>query len=78
MVNSTSTIFIVEFISNTLIKTQVSQTVFVGCVVAGLALLIAVILVPLLGSLSQVFQFIQEYIGIVTPDILSIFLLGLF
>jgi SSS family solute:Na+ symporter len=54
------------------------QTVFVGRLTAGVALLIAVIMAPLLGSLPQVFQFIQEYTGIISPGILAIFLLGLF
>ena len=33
---------------------------------------------PLLGGIDQAFQFIQEYTGIVSPGILSVFLLGLF
>jgi len=54
------------------------QTVFVGRLTAGVALLLAVIMAPLLGTLPQVFQFIQEYTGIISPGILAIFLLGLF
>tara|TARA_B100001248_G_scaffold4385_1_gene3190 strand:- start:3599 stop:4024 length:426 start_codon:yes stop_codon:yes gene_type:complete len=33
---------------------------------------------PLLGSIDQAFQFIQEYTGIVSPGILAVFILGLF
>src|SRR3546814_6658094 len=33
---------------------------------------------PLLGSLDQAFQYIQEFSGFVTPGITIIFLLGLF
>jgi len=45
---------------------------------AAAALVIAVILAPQLNNLGQVFQYIQEYTGIVSPGILAIFLLGLF
>ena len=36
------------------------------------------IIAPQLGSLGEVFQFIQEYTGIVSPGILAVFLMGLF
>ncbi len=79
MVNSTSTIFTMDIYKPFINKhASDKQTVFVGRLTAGIALLIAVILAPLLGSLPQVFQFIQEYTGIVSPGILAIFLLGLF
>jgi len=37
-----------------------------------------VLLAPQLANLGQVFQYIQEYTGIVSPGILAVFLLGLF
>ncbi|MDO5968353.1 hypothetical protein Q4Q35_00900 [Flavivirga aquimarina] len=46
--------------------------------VAGVALVIACVMAPLLGGIDQAFQFIQEYTGIVSPDILAVFMLGLF
>ncbi|WP_225816408.1 sodium:solute symporter family transporter [Photorhabdus antumapuensis] len=33
---------------------------------------------PMLGGINQAFQYIQEYIGLVRPSILAVFLLGLF
>jgi len=79
MVNSTSTIFTMDIYKQYINKNAGDkQTVFVGRLTAGVALLIAVIMAPLLGSLPQVFQFIQEYTGIISPGILAIFLLGLF
>ncbi len=79
MVNSTSTIFTMDIYKQYINKNAGDkQTVFVGRLTAGVALLIAVIMAPLLGSLPQVFQFIQEYTGIISPGMLAIFLLGLF
>jgi SSS family solute:Na+ symporter len=79
MVNSTSTIFTMDIYKPYINKNATDkQVVFVGRLTAGVALLIAVIMAPLLGSLPQVFQYIQEYTGIVSPGILAIFLLGLF
>ena len=55
-----------------------SKTVNVGRLSAFIALIIATIMAPLLGGIDQAFQFIQEYTGIVSPGILSVFVLGLF
>ena len=50
----------------------------VGRLTGLVALIVAMILAPQLGSLGQVFQFIQEYTGVVSPGILAVFLMGLF
>lgn len=56
-----------------------SQLVLVGRITAVVATLIAIFTArPLLGSLDQAFQYIQEFSGFVTPGITVIFLLGLF
>ncbi|WP_296611699.1 sodium/sugar symporter [Sphingomonas sp.] len=53
--------------------------VLVGRIAAALAIVIAMATArPLLGSLDQAFQYIQEFSGFVTPGITVIFLLGLF
>ena len=79
MLNSTSTIFTMDiyrpFINP---KASETQTVNVGRLTAAVALVIAVIIAPSLGNLGQVFQYIQEYTGIVSPGILAVFLMGLF
>jgi len=55
------------------------QLVLVGRITAVVATLLAILTArPLLGSLDQAFQYIQEFSGFVTPGITVIFLLGLF
>lgn len=79
MLNSTSTIFTMD-IYKPYINQEASQTklVNVGRLTAGVALVIAVLLAPLLGGIDQMFQYIQEYTGLVSPGILAVFLMGLF
>ena len=79
MLNSTSTIFTMD-IYKSLINKEASdkQTVKVGRLTGLIALIIAMIIAPKLGNLGEVFQFIQEYTGVVSPGILAVFLMGLF
>ena len=79
MVNSTSTIFTMD-IYKSLINKKANDVkmVQVGRLTGLVALIIATIIAPQLGSLGQVFQFIQEYTGVVSPGILAVFLMGLF
>lgn len=78
MLNSTSTIFTMD-IYKPYINQAASQTklVNVGRLTAGIALVIAVLLAPLLGGIDQMFQYIQEYTGLVSPGILAVFPHGL-
>ncbi len=79
MLNSTATIFTMDIYRQLINKNaSESKTVNVGRLSALLALIIATIMAPLLGGIDQAFQFIQEYTGIVSPGILSVFVLGLF
>ncbi|MCF8378381.1 MAG: sodium/sugar symporter [Bacteroidales bacterium] len=79
MLNSTATIFTMDIYKPFMNKNATDrQTVAVGRITAVVALFIAVLVAPLLGSIPQAFQFIQEYTGIVSPGILAIFILGLF
>ena len=79
MLNSTATIFTMDLYKPFINPNATNkQTVKVGRLTAAAALVIAVTIAPLLGSLPQAFQFIQEYTGIVSPGILAIFILGLF
>ena len=79
MINSTSTIFTMDIYKSTINKkADDKQMVKVGRLTGLIALIIAMILAPQLGSLGQVFQFIQEYTGVVSPGILAVFLMGLF
>lgn len=79
MLNSVATIFTMD-IYRPYMNPNASdrQTVNVGRLTAGVALIIAIIIAPLLSSVGQVFQYIQEYTGLVSPGILAVFILGLF
>ena len=79
MLNSTATIFTMDIYKPYFAKNaNDSKIVSVGRLTAVVALVIAIILAPQLGNLGQVFQYIQEYTGIVSPGILAVFMLGLF
>jgi SSS family solute:Na+ symporter len=54
------------------------QMVRVGRIVALIALTIATIIAPQLGSLDQAYQYIQEYTGFIYPGEFLIFFCGLF
>ena len=79
MLNSTSTIFTMDIYKSHFNKNASdAKMVSVGRITAIVALIIAIIIAPQLGSLGQVFIFIQEYTGVVSPGILAVFLMGLF
>jgi len=79
MINSTSTIFTMDIYKSLINKEATDdQMVKVGRISGFVALMIALVIAPQLGSLGQVFQFIQEYTGVVSPGILAVFLMGLF
>jgi SSS family solute:Na+ symporter len=79
MLNSTSTIFTMDIYRQYINKNASDKnTVNTGRISAGVALIVACIMAPLLGGIDQAFQFIQEYTGIVSPGILAVFMLGLF
>ena len=79
MLNSTSTIFTMDLYRPYFNKNATDkQTVNVGRISAAVALLIGAVLARFLENMGQVFQYIQEYTGIVSPGILAVFLMGLF
>lgn len=79
MLNSTSTIFTMDIYKPYFNQgASQKQLVTVGRFTAAIALVIAVLLAPLLGGIDQMFQYIQEYTGLVSPGILAVFLMGLF
>ncbi len=79
MMNSTSTIFTMDLYRN-FVKKNVSDQdlVRVGRIVAIACVGIAVVLAPQLASIDQVFQYIQDFTGLVSPGVLAIFMMGLF
>ena len=79
MLNSTATIFTMDIYKEYINKNASDITlVTVGRITAIVALVIAIFLAPMLSSLGQAFQYIQEYTGVVSPGILAVFLCGLF
>jgi solute:Na+ symporter, SSS family len=79
MLNSTSTIFTMDIYKPYIGKnSSEGSLVNVGRITAAVALVIAVLLAPLLGSVPQMFQYIQEYTGLVSPGVLAVFIMGLF
>lgn len=79
MLNSTATIFTMDiykpYISN---RTDDSDLVKVGRVSVLVALVIAVLVAPALRTMPQMFQYIQEFTGLVSPGVLAVFVMGLF
>ena len=79
MLNSISTIFTMDIYKPYINSNAESKRyVNVGRITAVVALLIAICVSPLLSSMDQMFQYIQEYTGLVSPGILAVFMLGLF
>ncbi len=79
MLNSISTIFTMDIYKPYINSNAESrQYVNVGRITAVVALVIAICVSPLLSSMDQMFQYIQEYTGLVSPGILAVFMLGLF
>jgi SSS family solute:Na+ symporter len=77
--NSIATIFTMD-IYRQFINKKASEAALVrtGRIVTALSLVIAIPVVPLLGNFGQVFQYIQEYSGFVSPGVLVLFVFGLF
>lgn len=79
MVNSASTIFTLDIYQNLFVKDRRSEHyVLIGRVSSAAALLLGAIIAPSLGSLDQVFQYIQEYTGFISPGVVAVFLFGMF
>ena len=84
MLNSASTIYTMDIYRPYIAPKVKEKTgkdvslVLVGQISAGVFLIIACLVAPMLGSVGQMFQYIQEYTGLVSPGILALFLLGLF
>lgn len=84
MLNSASTIFTMDIFNPYWAPkwekkhNKPVNLVNVGRITAAVALVVACLIAPALGNVGQMFQYIQEYTGLVSPGILALFLLGLF
>ncbi len=77
--NSISTIFSLDIYKKFFNKgASERKMVLVGRWVVLIAMVIAGIVTPALKSLDQAYQFIQEYVGFISPGVLAIFLLGFY
>lgn len=79
MVNSASTIFTLDIYKNLFVKSESDgHYVKIGRLSATGALLLGAFIAPALGNLQQVFQYIQEYTGFISPGVVAVFLFGMF
>ncbi|MBD3617363.1 MAG: sodium/sugar symporter [Gracilimonas sp.] len=79
MLNSVATIFTMDIYRPYINKNATDkQTVNMGRITAAVALVTCVLVAPQLQNVPQVFQYIQEYTGLVSPGILAVFMMGLF
>ncbi len=79
MLNSTATIFTMDLYKPYFATAKPDHNlVKVGRIAVLGALTLAVLVAPMLSSMPQMFQYIQEYTGVVSPGILAVFLMGLF
>lgn len=77
--NSISTIFSLDIYKKFFHKdASEQQLVRAGKWAVIVSMLIAAVVTPALRSLDQAYQFIQEYVGFISPGVLAIFLLGFF
>ncbi len=77
--NSISTIFSLDIYKKYFNKeASERKLVLTGRWAVIVSMLIAAIVTPALKSLDQAYQFIQEYVGFISPGVLAIFLLGMF
>ena len=77
--NSISTIFSLDIYKKYFNKEATERKmVTVGRWAVVVSMVIAALVTPALKSLDQAYQFIQEYVGFISPGVLAIFLLGFF
>lgn len=79
MMNSTATIFTMD-IYHKFINKEATESALVrtGRITSFVALLIACLVTPALEGFDQMFQYIQQFSGFVTPAVTVIFLFGMF
>lgn len=77
--NSISTIFSLDIYKKYFDKNaSEKKLVLTGRWAVIISMVIAALVTPALKSLDQAYQFIQEYVGFISPGVLAIFLLGFF
>ncbi len=75
--NSISTIFSLDIYKKFFHRTATDhQLVRIGRITVIVSMILACVVAPALRSLDQAYQFIQEYVGFISPGVLAVFLLG--
>ncbi len=79
MVNSISTIYTLDIHKIHIDKNASEKKMIrIGQITGVCAMIIGILMNPVLENFGQIFQFIQEYTGFISPGILAIFVFGLF
>jgi solute:Na+ symporter, SSS family len=77
--NSISTIFSLDIYKKYINKSASEERIVsIGKWAVIVSMIIAGIVAPALRNLDQAYQFIQEYVGFISPGVLAIFLMGFF
>lgn len=77
--NSISTIFSLDIFKKYFDpKASEKKIVWIGRWAIIIAMIVAGLVAPALKTLDQAYQFIQEYVGFISPGVLAIFLMGFF
>ena len=77
--NSISTIFSLDIYKKFFNRNaSEKKLVATGRITVIISMVLACLVVPALRNLDQAYQFVQEYVGFISPGVLSIFLLGFF
>jgi SSS family solute:Na+ symporter len=77
--NSISTIFSLDIFKKYISKNASEKSIVnMGKWTVVVSMIIAGLVAPSLRTLDQAYQFIQEYVGFISPGVLAVFLLGLF
>jgi len=77
--NSISTIFTLDIYKKFFNKeASEKKLISTGRWAVIISMIIACLIAPALSTLDQAYQFIQEYVGFISPGVLAIFLLGIF
>jgi SSS family solute:Na+ symporter len=79
LLNSVSTLFTMDFYCSFNKNVTSKQQVFVGRIVSGITLVIAVLWAPQIGiRFSSLLKYYQEMLSMMAPPIVAVFLLGVF
>jgi solute:Na+ symporter, SSS family len=77
--NSVATIFALDIYKKFFVKAaSETRLVKTGRWTVVVSMVLACLVAPALRSLDQAYQFIQEYVGFISPGVLAIFLMGFF